>query len=61
MSAKPAVRIATFSLLTLALSATHSSRKTRPRESLLILSKQDHTVAIIDHHAQSGSQNSCWQ
>jgi YVTN family beta-propeller protein len=47
MSAKPAVRIATFSLLTLALSAALLAQNT-PRESLLILSKQDHTVAIVD-------------
>jgi len=47
MSVKPAVRMATFSLLTLALSAALLAQNT-PRESLLILSKQDHTVAIID-------------
>jgi YVTN family beta-propeller protein len=47
MSAKPAVRIATFSLVTLALSAALLAQNT-PRESLLILSKQDHTVAIVD-------------
>jgi len=47
MSAKPAVRMATFSLLTLTLSAALLAQNT-PRESLLILSKQDHTVAIVD-------------
>jgi len=47
MFARPAVRVATFSLVTLALSAALLAQNT-PRESLLILSKQDHTVAIID-------------
>ncbi len=47
MSAKPAVRIATFSLLSLALSAALLAQNT-PREALLILSKQDHTVAVVD-------------
>jgi len=47
VSAKPAVRTVTFSLVTLALSAALLAQDT-PRESLLILSKQDHTVAIVD-------------
>jgi len=47
MSAKPAARIVTFFLITLALSAALLAQST-PRESLLILSKQDHTVAIVD-------------
>jgi YVTN family beta-propeller protein len=47
MSAKPAARIVTFFLVTLALSAALLAQTT-PRESLLILSKQDHTVAIVD-------------
>ena len=47
MLAKLAIRIATFSLTTLALSAALFAQTT-PRESLLVLSKQDHTVAIVD-------------
>jgi DNA-binding beta-propeller fold protein YncE len=47
MSAKVVARIATFSLLALALSAPLLAQTT-PRESLLILSKQGHTVAIVD-------------
>jgi len=48
MSAKLAIRIAAASsLLTLAFSAALLAQTT-PRESLLILSKQDHTVAIVD-------------
>src|ERR1700745_2614845 len=47
MSAKLANRIATSSLVTLAFSAALFAQST-PRESLLILSKQDHTVAIVD-------------
>jgi YVTN family beta-propeller protein len=47
MSAKAAVRIVTFFLVTFALSAALFAQTT-PRESLLILSKQDHTVAIVD-------------
>jgi len=41
------IRIATLFLLTLACSAAVVAQTT-PRESLLILSKQDHTVAIVD-------------
>jgi YVTN family beta-propeller protein len=41
------IRIATLFLLTLACSAAGVAQTT-PRESLLILSKQDHTVAIVD-------------
>src|SRR5260221_612170 len=44
MLAKLAIRIATFSITTLALSATLFAQTT-PRESLLVLSKQDHTEA----------------
>ncbi len=47
MSAKLAASIVTFVLVTLALSAALLAQTT-PRESLLILSKQDHTVAIVD-------------
>ena len=47
MLAKLAIRIATFSITTLALSAALFAQTT-PRESLLVLSKQDHTVAIVD-------------
>src|SRR5258708_29581902 len=47
MLAKLAIRIGTFSITTLALSAALLAQTT-PRESLLILSKQDHTVAIVD-------------
>jgi len=47
MLAKLAIGIATVSLLTLAQSAALLAQNT-PRESLLILSKQDHTVAIVD-------------
>ena len=41
------IRIAAFFLPVLALSTALLAQKT-PRESLLILSKQDHTVAIVD-------------
>jgi YVTN family beta-propeller protein len=47
MLAKLAISIATVSLLTLAQS-TALLAQTTPRESLLVLSKQDHTVAIVD-------------
>jgi YVTN family beta-propeller protein len=47
MLAKLAIGIAAVSLLTLGLSAALLVQTT-PRESLLILSKQDHTVAIVD-------------
>ncbi len=47
MSAKLAIRIATSSLVALAFS-TALLAQTTPRESLLILSKQDHTVAVVD-------------
>jgi YVTN family beta-propeller protein len=47
MLAKLAIGIATVSLLTLAQS-TALPAQTTPRESLLVLSKQDHTVAIVD-------------
>ncbi|HKB91870.1 MAG TPA: cytochrome D1 domain-containing protein [Opitutaceae bacterium] len=47
MLAKLAIRIGTFSITTLALSAALFAQTT-PRESLLVLSKQDHTVAIVD-------------
>jgi DNA-binding beta-propeller fold protein YncE len=47
MSAKFVAGIATFSLATLAFSAPLLAQTT-PRESLLILSKQGHTVAIVD-------------
>jgi YVTN family beta-propeller protein len=47
MLAKLAIAIATVSLLTLDQS-TALLAQTTPRESLLVLSKQDHTVAIVD-------------
>ncbi len=47
MLAKLAVGIATVSFLTFAQS-TALLAQTTPRESLLVLSKQDHTVAIVD-------------
>jgi YVTN family beta-propeller protein len=47
MLAKPTISIATFSLLSVILSAAILAQNT-PRESLLILSKQDRTVAIVD-------------
>jgi YVTN family beta-propeller protein len=47
MFCKLAIRIATFFLPSLALSAALLAQ-TAPPESLLILSKQDHTVAIVD-------------
>ena len=47
MFSKLAIRIAAFFLPSLALSAALLAQTTPP-ESLLILSKQDHTVAIVD-------------
>jgi len=47
MFSKLAIRIAAFYLPSLALSAGLLAQS-RPPESLLILSKQDHTVAIVD-------------
>ena len=47
MLAKLAIRIATLFLAILTLFAALLAQNT-PRESLLILSKQDHTVAIVD-------------
>jgi YVTN family beta-propeller protein len=47
MLAKLAIRIATLFLVILTLFAALLAQNT-PRESLLILSKQDHTVAIVD-------------
>jgi YVTN family beta-propeller protein len=47
MVAKLAICIATLFLVILILSAAILAQNT-PRESLLILSKQDHTVAIVD-------------
>jgi YVTN family beta-propeller protein len=47
MFAKSAIRIATLFLSTLLLSGALRPQNT-PRESLLILSKQEHTVAIVD-------------
>jgi len=47
MLAKLAIGIATVSLLTLA-QFTVLLAQTTPSESLLVLSKQDHTVAIVD-------------
>jgi YVTN family beta-propeller protein len=47
MLSRLSIRIATLFLLTLACSAAVVAQTT-PRESLLILSKQDHTVAIVD-------------
>src|SRR5258708_29555686 len=47
MLAKLAIRIGTFSIAILAGSAAVFAQNT-PRESLLVLSKQDHTVSIVD-------------
>ena len=47
MSTKIAIRLSLFYLAALVFAATLSAQST-PRESLLILSKRDHTLAIID-------------
>jgi len=47
MSARSAIRISFFFIATLALDAALLAQST-PRESLLILSKHDHTIAIVD-------------
>jgi YVTN family beta-propeller protein len=47
MLTRLAIRFAILALVTFAISAALPAQTT-PRESLLILSKQDHTVAIVD-------------